>query len=320
MIRKSPEIEAIIRRFTSAIRTHNVQDLPHYLSQDDSLTYIGTAEDETWHGQVVRDGISAHLGEVPDFSEDDISITAYENGDTGWGHYQSRFTFHATGATGMHRATYLFVMEHGGWKLVHHHLSEAASNMEKLGIEHTAFRDLLDAAQAEDHDFGTEGLASIMFTDIADSTQLAALVGDRVWIGVLDRHMQIVTSCIHAHGGELVKSLGDGTMSAFPSARNALLAALDLQSRIQTTPEQPTIAVRIGIHTGEVIRSHDDFFGTVVNKAARVAAATTPGEIRVSDATRLIAGDGPGHAFSTPLSTPLKGLDGDHLTYQLIAT
>ncbi|MGX9351799.1 nuclear transport factor 2 family protein [Shimia sp. W99] len=317
MIRPSPEIEAIVRRFTSAIRNHDVTDLPHYLSQNDALLYVGTAEGEAWHGAIVRDGIAAHLAEVPDFTETEVEITAFENGDTGWAFYTSRFHFATTGATGTHRATFVFVLEQGGWKMIQHHISEATSNLEKLGLEHSAIQSLLDAAQAEEFDFGDEGLASIMFTDIADSTSLAALVGDRVWMQVLARHMQDVTAVIAAQNGELVKSLGDGTMSAFPSARGALNAALALQARVAANETEPQIAVRIGIHTGEVIRSRNDFFGTVVNKAARIANLARPGEIRLSDATRLIAGTGADYRFADPSTQPLKGLDGDHLTYQL---
>ena len=317
MIRPSPEIAAIVRRFTSAIRTHAVADLPHYFSQDEAVVYIGTADGEIWQGPIIRDGISAHMAEIPDFTETDVDIAAFENGETGWAHYSSRFHFARTGATGSHRATVVFVLQQGSWKMIQHHISEATRNMPKLGIEHTAFQALLTAAQAANHDFGTEGLASIMFTDIAGSTRLAAMVGDRMWMQVLDRHMGIVRACLSDHGGELVKSLGDGTMSAFPSARNALTAALDLQARVAAAPEEPALALRIGIHTGEVIRASDDFFGTVVNKAARVADSAAPGEIRVTDAARLIAGEDASLHFTDPDNRPLRGLPGTHLTYRL---
>ena len=68
----------------------------------------------------------------------------------------------------MHRATFVFVLERGSWKLVQHHISQPDSNIEKMGVEHSAFAALIDAAQATQHDYGTEGLESIMFTDIAN--------------------------------------------------------------------------------------------------------------------------------------------------------
>ena len=80
MIQRSPEIEAIVRRWTTLIRTHKVADLPHYLSQSDALVYIGSAAGELWRGQLVRDGIADHLAEVPDFIEEEGA--AFAGGDT----------------------------------------------------------------------------------------------------------------------------------------------------------------------------------------------------------------------------------------------
>ncbi|PSL21136.1 adenylate/guanylate cyclase domain-containing protein [Shimia abyssi] len=319
MTEHSAEIEAIVRRFTSSIRDHNVEDLPHYFSLSAATTYIGTAVGEIWQGQIVRDGIAAHLAEVPDFTESDVQIDAFENGSTGWATYQSKFKFHSTGATGTHRATFVFVLEHGAWKLIQHHISEATSNIEKLGIEHTAFADLLTAAEAGTFDFGSEGLATIMFTDIVDSTRIALNLGDRQWLQQLDDHITKVTEIIEQHSGTLVKSLGDGTMSAFPSASNALTAAQAIRHMTSQSSQEPALVVRIGLHTGEVIRSRDDFFGNVVNKAARIAGSTLAGEIRLSDATHLISGISTELDFSEPEILSLKGIPGDHITYLLIA-
>ena len=117
--------------WTELIRTHRVSDLPHFLTRDDALVYIGTALGETWRGQLVRDGIADHMAEVPDFTEDEVEIEAYEHGETGWATYQSSFSFHDTGKRGTHRATFVFVLERGSWKMIQHHISEASSNMVK---------------------------------------------------------------------------------------------------------------------------------------------------------------------------------------------
>ena len=105
MIRPSPEIASIVERWTTLIRTHKVADLPHFLSQNEALIYNGTADGESWRGQLVRDGISDHMAEVPDFIEEDVEIDAWENGHTGWANYKSTFSFPGTGASGVHRAT-----------------------------------------------------------------------------------------------------------------------------------------------------------------------------------------------------------------------
>ncbi|WP_299730198.1 nuclear transport factor 2 family protein [uncultured Tateyamaria sp.] len=317
MIRPSPEIESIVRRWTTLIRTHQVADLPHYLSSSEALIYIGTADGESWRGQLVRDGISDHMAEVPDFTEDGVEIDAWENGDTGWANYKSTFTFPGTGSQGVHRATFVFVLERGSWKMIQHHISQPDSNFDKMGVEHSAFRSLIEAAQAEEHDFGTEGLASIMFTDIANSTELAQAVGDRVWIRALGAHMELVRRGISDHCGTLVKSLGDGTMSAFTSAHAALSAARQIQADVTAALSEPPLSVRIGIHTGEVIRAQDDFFGNVVNKAARIADTARPGEVRVSEATKLMVDTGDMFTFADPVTETLKGIKDPQLVYCL---
>lgn len=315
MIEPSPEIESIVRRWTALIRTHAVADLPHYLSQSEALIYVGTADGESWRGQLVRDGIADHMAEVPDFIEEDVEIDAWENGDTGWANYKSRFTFPGTQAQGVHRATFVFVLERGSWKMIQHHLSQPDSNFEKMGVDHSAFAALIEAAQATEHDFGTEGLASIMFTDIANSTALAQAAGDRIWVTALAGHLALVEAGITEHGGELVKSLGDGTMSAFSSARAALTAAKDIQARVSAAISEPPLEIRIGIHTGEVIHSQGDFFGSVVNKAARITDTAQPGEVRVSETTRLLVGNS--FAYSDAINVTLKGISGPQSVFAL---
>ncbi|WP_299353738.1 nuclear transport factor 2 family protein [uncultured Shimia sp.] len=317
MIKPSPEIEAIVRRMSDTIRSHEVADLPHYFSNDEAVLYVGTAEDETWRGQILRDGISAHLAEVPDFTEEDVEIEAWEHGDVGWAFRQTTYRFADTGVSGKHRISFVFVMEQGRWKVIQHHISNPTSNLDKMGVEHRAFRDLLAAAEDEQLVVGLEGLSSIMFTDIANSTALAEAVGDRIWHGVLAEHLTAAEEIITLHGGRLVKSLGDGTMSAFPSARGAMSAALALQDSTVSQASEPPLSIRIGIHTGEVIATDDDYFGVVVNKAARIAASARPDETRVSDATRLMAGNAPDFGFSNRSEIPLKGLEGSHAVHVL---
>lgn len=317
MIRRSPEIEAIARRWTELIRSHRVDDLPHYLSKDDALLYIGTSDGEFWRGQPLREGLAAHMAEVPDFTEDGIEIEAWENGDTGWASYKSRFTFHGTGASGVHRATFVFVMERGSWKMVQHHISQPDSNVEKMGVEHHALHALVDAARAGFRLDQRDGTATIMFTDIANSSAIAAALGDRVWASAVADHFDMLTDRIAAQGGQLIKSLGDGTMSSFSSARAALSAAVAIQEATRAARSEPPLALRIGIHSGDVIQTEDDFFGNVVNAAARIAAAAAPGEIRLSEATRLLAGEHESLSYGDPAEVTLKGLPGTHRLYRL---
>jgi class 3 adenylate cyclase len=75
--------------------------------------------------------------------------------------------------------------------------------------------------------------------------------------------------------------------------------------------------LRIGIHTGSVVQTSDDFFGTVVNKAARIAALAAPGEIQVSDATRKMVGDTQDYRLANTRSVQLEGFEGEHIIHRL---
>ena len=110
-------------------------------------------------------------------------------------------------------------------------------------------------------------------------------LGDAVWARTIGQHLQSVQTLVEANGGTVVKSLGDGTMSSFTSARQSVLAAIAIQKSIAAEETTPRLQVRIGIHTGDVIRAGDDFIGTVVNKAARITEAATAAQILVSSAT-----------------------------------
>ena len=155
-----------------------------------------------------------------------------------------------------------------------------------------------------------------MFTDIADSTTIAETIGDARWSRAVNAHVRAVQGIIEDHGGTLVKSLGDGTMSSFPSARAALSCAIALQRAMGDDISEPHLMIRIGLHTGDLIEQDGDMFGTVVNKAARIAAIANPGDIRLSDATRIMVGSGE-FIFADPIATPIKGLEGEHTLHRL---
>jgi class 3 adenylate cyclase len=111
-----------------------------------------------------------------------------------------------------------------------------------------------------------------------------------------------------SQGGTVVKLLGDGSMLAFESARAAVRAAVD----IQRASESAAFGVRIGVHTGEVIRTADDLLGLTVNKAARVAAAADSGNIMISSTTKDLVGSLEGIRTGEPKIVALKGLSDTH--------
>ncbi|MEX0337868.1 MAG: nuclear transport factor 2 family protein [Arenibacterium sp.] len=316
MITPSPELVAVIRRWHKAIGSRDARAIENMLSQSEYLRYQGSADNESWSGPVFRRGFVDHVREIPEFDFEEVSIEAFQSGDIGWAHSQAYLTFGSQDTRELHRFTFVLHVEDGVWRIVQCHLSNNRDNMEKMGTEHHALDSLLQAAREGFHLDQREGLATVMFTDIVNSSAIADLLGDTAWTNRIRHHFDDVADVIAAEQGQLVKSLGDGTMSSFPSARRALQAASMIQRRNADADLEPPLSMRIGIHSGDVIQTDNDFFGTVVNKAARIAAAADGGEIRVSDATVLMAGDRVG-AFADPVEMPLKGLSGKHKLYRL---
>jgi len=142
-------------------------------------------------------------------------------------------------------------------------------------------------------------------------------LGDQKWMEVLREHNKIVRRNVKAHGGFEVKSEGDGFMLAFQSARKALQCAIETQRAFAETAEPP-IRVRIGLHTGEVIREGEDFFGKHVNLAARIAGQASGGEILVSSLLKELTESGGDIPFGEEREVELKGLSGSHRVYEVV--
>ncbi len=191
------------------------------------------------------------------------------------------------------------------------------------GIDSGDFQTSIDAVAADvQHNqpdlrahAAPDGTVTILFTDIVGSSALAERLGDQRWLAVLRAHNAIVREQVAAHGGFEVKSQGDGFMVAFQSARRALLCAVAVQRAVAAYSEQhpeEAIRVRIGLHTGEVIKEADDFFGKNVILAARIAGQASGGEILVSSLVKQLAESGGDIRFGEARATELKGLAGTY--------
>jgi class 3 adenylate cyclase len=121
-------------------------------------------------------------------------------------------------------------------------------------------------------------LATVLFTDIVDSTARAAALGDGIWAQVLDRHDAIARSAIHSFGGHFVKETGDGVLALF----DAPARGIECAKRLRSALSHAGIAIRAGIHTGEVELRGEDVSGIGVHIAARVAALAGAGELLAS--------------------------------------
>jgi class 3 adenylate cyclase len=146
-------------------------------------------------------------------------------------------------------------------------------------------------------------LATVLFTDIVDSTVRAAELGDSSWRQVLDRHDSISRSTVSDCGGRLVKGTGDGVLATFDAPARGLRCANTLLSSLSAAG----IAIRAGVHTGEVELRGDDVAGIGVHIAARVAALAGSGELLASRTVKdLVAGSG--YAFTSRGAHSLKGV------------
>jgi pimeloyl-ACP methyl ester carboxylesterase len=148
-------------------------------------------------------------------------------------------------------------------------------------------------------------LATVLFTDIVDSTRSAAEKGDQTWRRLLDSHDQLAKQMVEKHRGILVKTTGDGILATFDGPGRAVRCAL----AFGTAARQIGLPLRAGLHTGEIeIRGHD-IGGIAVHAAARVMAQSQSSEVLVSRVvTDLVAGAG--LIFIERGSHELKGLPG----------
>ena len=149
-------------------------------------------------------------------------------------------------------------------------------------------------------------LATVLFTDIVTSTERLVQVGDRTWKDLLDQHDTLIRGELERHRGRLVKNTGDGILATFDGPARAVRCA----QAIATSVKALGIAVRAGLHTGEVELRGEDVTGMGVNIAARVMDAAGPGEVVVSSTVKdLVAGSG--LRFSDRGNRDLRGVPGE---------
>jgi class 3 adenylate cyclase len=158
-----------------------------------------------------------------------------------------------------------------------------------------------------------DGTVTLLFSDIEASTEMTTRLGDLRWMEVLREHDTIVRDRVVAHGGYVVKTIGDAFMVAFQSARRALLCATEMQRAFdQYSREQPEAAlrVRIGLHAGEPVREADDFYGKSVVLASRIAGQAHGGEVLVSSLVKELVESAGDIEFGEPRLAELKGIPG----------
>ncbi len=148
---------------------------------------------------------------------------------------------------------------------------------------------------------------TILFTDIAGSTEVHDRLGDEAAMRLTRRHDTVVRAALDAHDGREVKHTGDGIMASFRSATDALHAAIEMQRGFAADLETPGLEVRIGINAGEPIEEGNQLFGLAVNLARRFCDGTEPGTIMTSEAMRGLT-MGKGFEFVDVGARPFKGV------------
>ncbi|MDT5257733.1 MAG: hypothetical protein QOD10_2813 [Mycobacterium sp.] len=149
-------------------------------------------------------------------------------------------------------------------------------------------------------------LATVLFTDIVDSTRRAAEIGDRDWHALLDAHDAVVRSQLARFRGREVNTSGDGFLAMFDGPQRAIRCAMSIRDAVQALG----IEVRAGLHTGECEVRGDDIGGIGVHIGARVSALAAPNDVLVSSTLRdLVIGSG--LEFEDRGAYELKGVPGE---------
>jgi class 3 adenylate cyclase len=163
-------------------------------------------------------------------------------------------------------------------------------------------------------DLGDERiLATMVFTDIVNSTQRAEELGAGRWRDIVGEHNRTALAAIDRYRGRMVKTTGDGVLAQFEGAERAVRAA----AAMRDAAHRLGLAVRAGVHTGEVQIKADDVRGIAVHTAARIMAVAASNEILVS-ATVMDLLDGSELTFEDAGVHLLKGLHGARQLYRLV--
>ena len=163
--------------------------------------------------------------------------------------------------------------------------------------------------------------ATIMFTDVVGSSTLMERLGDREGRRALTRHDEIIRRETAAHDGTEIKSMGDGFMLTFASARNGVACASAVQRMMaehNSRRSTATIPVRIGISVGEPVSDSDDLYGISVIMAARITAKAKGGQVLVTEVVHTLASSSGEFKFGSLGTTKLKGVEGKHRVYEVI--
>ena len=158
-------------------------------------------------------------------------------------------------------------------------------------------------------------LATVLFTDIVDSTRVAAELGDARWQACLARHTRLAAIEVTGFGGRIVRSTGDGILATFDGPTRAVRCAQAIQDAVRSLG----LSVRAGCHTGEIEVNGDDIEGIAVHVGARVAGLAGPSEVWASSTVKELT-VGSGVVYDDRGEHELKGITGRWHLYSVAAS
>lgn len=148
---------------------------------------------------------------------------------------------------------------------------------------------LNDPGHVEKEPIREPAFRAIMFTDMANSTEITNRIGDKAGFDLLRQHHEIIRKALREHAGREVDRAGDGFLSSFASVFEAVECAISIQKALHTynysKPSAP-IHVRIGLGAGEPVADGAALFGSTINLTARICARSQPGQILAAPVVR----------------------------------
>jgi len=155
-------------------------------------------------------------------------------------------------------------------------------------------------------------LATVLFTDIVDSTKKAAELGDRTWRRLLNEHYIVLRRQLDRYDGHQIKTVGDGVLATFGGPARAVRCAAAIRDEVA----ELGLSLRAGLHAGEIEFEGDDIAGLAVHIGARISALAGAGEILVSSTVKdLVVGSG--LEFDERGTRELKGVPGEWRLFAL---
>jgi class 3 adenylate cyclase len=161
---------------------------------------------------------------------------------------------------------------------------------------------------------GLRQIVTMLFTDIVDSTGQVERAGDVAWKHTVGMHDDVVRSVLTSFAGREMNTAGDSFLVVFDSAEQAIRCGLALVSAVANID----IAIRVGIHTGEVALTDDNVRGMAVHIASRILDLAGPGEVLVSRITRELAEGAHGLTFESRGQHGLRGITREHELFAVL--